>query len=286
MGNELISGGNINNESILGQYVKDFMLNKYEYKPGNNFKNFLKKRACCKNTVDAPIALPSYNTLDKKLYPTKINIKIFDDVKDITDNACTFENKNKYRPEDSSRSVNWVGGNTCNTFYTEYCDAVYEDRKSYDNDYFQLYGPYKDNPKTSQPDLAKLFVGNQYSDCNCMNSIHVRKAEKVSTNIMKPSNATMAQMFDERCANFIPFGAYITEWAKQPGLTLCVNSINVGGPISATEKSAIGLSQNCNASSTNAASTAPPPPPPPPPTPTPTPTPTTPTTTTTTSPLA
>ena len=254
MGNELSSGGNIKT-SILGKYVKDFMINKYEYKPGEIFTNLLKKRACCRNTTEVPIAIPSVDSVTKKIYPSIINIKIFEKKTDITDNACTFENSSKYRPENPDKGKNWIAGNTCKNFYGKFCNNVYDNRKaSYTNIFDYATGPFPDDPVVNPPNLADLNVGNQYLDCNCLNSVYVRSPDKFETSIpLLPDE--MAQNKDTRCANNPPDGAFINKWSQKENLTFCVNSVNITGGVVATNASSIGISQSCNASSNNSKDT-------------------------------
>lgn len=68
MGNELKNdGGVLRDDTELGKYVKDFLINKHKFQNDNKFKNYLKKRACCIQQEQIPISLPMYD-IDTKKY--------------------------------------------------------------------------------------------------------------------------------------------------------------------------------------------------------------------------
>jgi len=246
MGNELSSiTKNINNTE-LGKYVKEFMIDRYEHKPGdnNNFKNLLKKRACCRNTIEVPISLPSYDSISGKLYPTVINIKVFDTKSHITASACTFENNEEFRLFNSELGSNYQSGGTCSNFYKTFCDSVYDGRRDYTDLYAKSYGKqeYLDELGLDKS-LIDLRVGNQYIDCGCLNSIYVKSPELFNYNGAL-EDTQLAQNKDKFCLDKSPNTTFIEHYSKLQSLNICVNSVTV-------DKSAIaghvGVSQNCSA---------------------------------------
>ena len=262
MGNQLISGGNIKT-SILGNYIKDFMINKYEYGSEEHFKNFLKKRACCRQNVNVPISLPSVIlenviTVDndesgkkiiipKGIYPSKINIPVFKDKNEMTKEACTFENGNDYIPTNSGAGILWKGGLSCNDFYSKFCKKVYDKRSAtYDREYDKSYGIYPDNVNNNPDPLIKLSVGNEFQECNCLNSPFIKNKKPESTYSLQATQ--MAQTFDKRCAWKTPELSYIESYDKQDKLNLCINELNVG-KLNQAEQSNLGINQNCSSTS-------------------------------------
>ena len=65
--------------------------------------------------------------------------------------------------------------------------------------------------------------GNQFLDCNCLNSVYVRSPENFQAT-MQLLPDEMAQNKDLRCANNPPDGAFINKWSQKDNLTFCVNS--------------------------------------------------------------
>ena len=258
MGNELKSNTHNINNTELGKYVKDFMIDKYEYKPGdnNNFKNLLKKRACCRNTIEVPISLPSYDSISGKLYPTVINIKVFNDKSQITERACTFENNDKFLQTNNTAGSGYESGETCSNFYRTFCNSVYDSRRDYTDLYARSYGKqeYLDELGLNKT-LADLHVGNQYLDCGCLNSIYIKSPQLFTydDDALKPTQ--LAQNKDKFCLDKSPNTTFIENYSKLQSLNICVNSVTL-------DKSSIagyvGVSQNCSA---NTIGKQPPPPP-------------------------
>jgi len=261
MGNELSSNTKNINNTELGKYVKEFMIDRYEHKPGdnNNFKNLLKKRACCRNTIEVPISLPSYDSKSGKLYPTVINIKVFDKESEITASACTFENNDEFRLTNPELGRNYVSGETCSNFYKTFCDSVYDGRRDYTDLYAKSYGKQEYlNELGLDKTLIDLHVGNQYIDCGCLNSIYVKHPKLFNYGGDTLSSTQMAQNKDKFCLDKSPNTTFIENNSKLQSLNICVNAVTL-------DKSSIagfvGVSQNCSA---NTIGKQPPPPPLPP----------------------
>lgn len=263
MGNELSSSGNVKN-SLLGDYIKDFMTNRYIYNNSNQTikENTIKKRACCLNKNEVPIALPSYYEKGKKLVPTQLIINPFKKAKGeaLTDADCTFDgllfgssgNNNSYQTE-----------STCRSFYGSFCNQVLDDRKKYNDIIKQSYGGYKDDP-TKSGDLSLLNVGNPFPDCNCLNSIYIVQSNNIQSSVSpKAGNApvtditddTRAQTFDKRCSDNIPTRSYITNWSRKENLNICINNSFIENA-SVSDKSDLGVNQSCQAQTSTQAQTS------------------------------
>ena len=195
MGNELNNGSGILKENTsLSLYIKDVLLNKYNFGDDVKFKNFLKKRACCTNNSEVPISLPVYNTTTDKIYPMTLKVRVFPNT--VTSDLCNFDQDVFYTSGPFVRNNQYIMKGTCTNFYSDFCDNVYKSRPS-DKLYEKSYGPYKDNKDvTTDPILKELYVTNPFEDCNCINSVYRKGGVQLNDGL---SIDEMAQNFDDRC---------------------------------------------------------------------------------------
>jgi len=244
MGNELNNGGKLKENTDLSLYIKDFILNKHNFKNDDKFKNYLKKRACCTNNAEVPISLPTYDITTKQVYPMNLKVKV---LPQVTKELCNIDNEVYYTTgtgpyrQDGTYNIS----STCKNFYTDFCENVYQNRANYTDSYKKLYGPYEDNiTNITNPTLKQLNVTNQFEDCNCMNSWYNK-----GTYELRPNNTAskdqMAQTYDNRCKTDMT-KKFITNYAKNDTAKLCINPTSFENTdFSALNKSSLNFDKNC-----------------------------------------
>lgn len=260
MGNILITDGVLKDNTPLGKYIHDFAIENYKFSNKNQYNQTMKKRACCRNVPIVPIALPSYDPTTKKIYPTKVNIKVFKSQNDINEDNCTIDGQN-YAPQSKGdqSGKGFVAATVCSSFYDNLCNDLYNARKSsYTKPIDQLYGPYSDDPVdgTNDENMRDLHVGNAYTDCNCLNGIFKRgtnlSTSRTGENV--PQTITKDQLqkiLDPRCADYLPFnGPFVKQWNQPDSIDICINSINLGNVTISAENSSNTIKQSCTANQT------------------------------------
>ena len=223
MGNEYMDSSDpafLREDSTIAKYIKNFMLNNYKFMNSDEeiFKNFYKKKACCLGKNSIPFSLPSYNPESKKIVSSILKLKVFPN-----NNPDTFKNNcGEYTGLFDENSKKHISNNTCDIFYDKYCGNVYNERnKTYTND-SKFYGPYDIIPIEDNNILSK---GNEFQDCNCLNSAFqkIPNINVDSQNIPK-DNDTLAQTLDIHCSDS---NSYIKKYSKNEGG--CFNKITVDG---------------------------------------------------------
>jgi hypothetical protein len=88
MGNTVSELGSIKQDTVLGNYIKDWALNDYNPDPNNSnlYKYSLKKRACCTKQREMPISLPDVE--NNKIILTSVNIPVFKNDAEINSTNC------------------------------------------------------------------------------------------------------------------------------------------------------------------------------------------------------
>ncbi len=255
MGNALIDDGVLRDNTDLGKYVKNFLIQNHQITNDSKFKDSMKKRACCRNTHQVPVTIASYDPKSKKVLPTQVMVNVFDKPEDVNSANCKFNDKD-FSPinKGGEGGKGYRASAQCSSFYNNLCNTVYDQRQKY-NGLDKLYGPYPDIPlKGSQPQNWKdLGVGNGYPDCNCLNSVFVRGDIENAPGTPDIPADKKAMNFDNRCTLNIPFGgAYVENYNGPESLNICVNSVKVGGDIVAANQAAASIKQSCSANQTNA----------------------------------
>ena len=254
MGNALIDDGVLRDNTDLGKYVKNFLIQNHQITNDSKFKDSMKKRACCRNTHQVPVTIASYDPKSKKVLPTQVMVNVFDKPEDVNSTNCKFNDKD-FSPinKGGEGGKGYRASAQCSSFYNNLCNTVYDQRQKY-NGLDKLYGPYPDIPlKGSQPQNWKdLGVGNGYPDCNCLNSVFVRGDIENAPGTPDIPADKKAMNFDNRCTLNIPFGgAYVENYNGPESLNICVNSVKVGGDIVAANQAAASIKQSCSANQTN-----------------------------------
>ena len=245
-----------NDNTLLGEYVKNFYKNNYKFLNDDSLSDITKKRACCMNNNPVPISLPSFNTTTKKVVPTVLPIKIFTDAEYNNPATCTFSGYSYKNRVDADNKT--ASNLQCDNFYTNYCrDTLYQKRKqTYPkpagdvDDLHRYYGPYDltEQNKSTNPFLTL----NANSDCNCITSKYQDPAGAYT--IGTKGDAALdanssAQNFDKQCYGPTTGGknlgnpSYISTHLKSGAI--CQNIVEVGGNISATRNSNIDINLSC-----------------------------------------
>ena len=257
MGNELQIGNTklLRTDTELGKYVKDFLINRHNFTGDNSkFANYLKKRACCTNTKEIPISLPRYDLTTNRVYPTTMKVRVFETNAEMTQ-LCTFDGNNYHEP---TRGAGFTGPSTvCSSFYGDFCSKVNDERASYETITQKRYGPYRDvagyydnvtNFTSEIQTLRDLNVTNQFSDCNCVNSVYQSDipATILQNNAGSTINLTpnvITQNFDPRCLTGIN-ERYYESYDVRTGFDVCINN-NTINYANVGEDATIGITQNC-----------------------------------------
>jgi hypothetical protein len=241
MGNAFIDPRNPNkfrDDTTLSQFMKNVMLNQYKFMGSNDdfANNYYKKKACCMRSKDVPIGLPSFDPTTKKIVTTVLNLNVLNDAQfqDLR-NTCNINGAAFNREFDSVSRVQ-VSNPTCDAFYDRYCGAVWAQRNAVDTGDAKFYGPYNDIPPNDPNPLKK---GNQFKDCNCLNSafMKVPNLRVESTNIPQDLQV-FAQTLDKSCSDpgFSSI-VYIKNYVQNSGG--CVNKITVDGILADTKYPAL-----------------------------------------------
>ncbi len=241
MGNSITKqdDAEINDDNILGKYIKKWAEEDYNPFPKTNktiYKNSLKKRACCTKQKSVPISLPDVE--NNKIILSAVSIPIFSDIKEITEENCTFDRKQfKYTADDNGSVIAGSNANGCADLYGGLCDKIIEDRQRNKNysQYNQYYSVYGDDVKGDA--YTKI---NPYVDCNCKNSILVQESSNFKFKTSFDVD-TLAQSNDPRCSGQ-PGATYKTA-IKKIG-NVCIQNMGTGN-ISAEQQADLKLSQTC-----------------------------------------
>ena len=241
MGNAFIDPKNPNKfreDNELSRFMKNFILNQYKFMNVNeDYGNkFYQKKACCLRNKDVPIGLPTYDPSTKKIVTTVLNLNVFNDqqFQDLK-NTCNMNGASFAREFDPVSRVQ-ISNPTCDAFYDKYCGAVWSTRSKVDTGEAQFYGPYDDIPPTEANPLRK---GNQFKDCNCLNSSFMRLPNvKVDTTTIAQDPQVFAQTLDKRCYDpGFSSVVYIKNYVQNSGG--CVNKITVDGILADTKYPAL-----------------------------------------------
>ncbi len=249
MGNTISDRNGDLNNTVLGNMINEWALNKYKMDlPNNsNYQNLIKKRACCTKQTSIPISMPSYDEQNKKLEYSAVNINVFSNEDEITSAACAFENdrygnKKQYYFQNNNGFI--ISNQNCAAIYPVICNSVLNDRQNYNNDYTRHYGPYPD--ATNRRDTLNKV--NTFIDCNCTNSLYLSDVIDVQTaNNVNPNS--LAQSLDTRCSiNSTKTFKVVDDRIAN----LCLNNINVSGDIGVNNDAQLGITQTCSSGSQQA----------------------------------
>jgi hypothetical protein len=245
--NYYVNLSNVNNQNIkdnikLSDFIKDWAINDYddgllysydvkkEQPIGEKYTSLLKKRACCTQEKNAPIALPLvrggiYDDFNFGV----ISIPIFSPTDDLS-KECTRKKIEKTSNNDNSTYYrNYIlGGDStapdaCIQLYGTYndssdksfCNHVLLDRKimalkytdnTEEQTYYTSYGRYHNDVNYNR---------DPYIDCNCKNSVLwensrekgdyasgvLGKTSENSSSYIKISGDDMSQLLDMKCVN-------------------------------------------------------------------------------------
>jgi hypothetical protein len=272
MGN-IVTGENyeLNYNTALSDLIHKWAITEYDaglnYKKNYTIKNLLKKRSCCTRNNNMIIGFPkidlneSYEQqIDDIYYP--INIKVFEDSVNLVNSTkapeeCYFDDEYKNRTNMNyyqtpiSSVLTGAANENCTLIYEEglgrldLCGNIKKERMvQHPNDLpKQSYGYYSNNP-------AILDSANNYTDCNCQNSI--LKNPKLAVEIIDISpnignvGETMAQMNDKFCIDGMRNGkCYIP--AYHGVSMLCVNMAGIKNIITENNSNIVN-NQSCNIS--------------------------------------
>lgn len=240
MGNELQINNNgiLRTDTELAKYINDFLKNRHNFTGNSNFANYLKKRACCTNQREIPISLPRYDTTTNKVYPMTLQVKVFEETDNMAQ-LCNFADGNYHEP--TRNTSTFVPKAVCSGFYNNFCNKVNDERSNYTSLTHKRYGPYRDVAShynqartitTEINTLRDLNVTNQFSDCNCVNSVYQR--DLPPTIVQNTAGATtnltpnvITQNFDQRCSTGIN-KRYYESYNVQDNLSVCINNNTSG----------------------------------------------------------
>jgi len=257
MGNTLISDSGEIKNTVLANYVQDFLINKATI---FGEKNTFKKRACCLKNNIVVASLPS--AVDGKVYPTQVNIKVFPTENDITDAACTFPgDSGSYKDTLTRRDQGGKpSSNICKNFYNNYCNKVYDLRKDNEYNIHRSYGSFVDlASENADPNLRAAGVGNPFVDCNCANSIYIKEKLDIvgAGGGSVPDPKIIVQSNDTRCGSNLSQQSYIDADRQVSSISFCVQNQKLGN-LSVKDSRDIGLniSQSCNVSGSGGSDSA------------------------------
>ena len=266
MGNIVTSNYNLPGNSFLSELINKWAINDYDagvnYKKTYTIKNLLKKRACCTKTKKQIIAFPDIQLnkpYDQQIsniyYP--VNIKVFQDLdrlEDSTKNYCIFKNELLKDDADYSFFQNPISKTSigaanasCSTIYEggggnlDLCGLIKNERDmQHPSDLSkQSYGFYSINPNT----LNSL---NNYTDCNCRNSMLKQFPVEIIENAPNVSDLgeMMAQSNDRYCSECARAGScYIP--ANHTVESLCINIAKITDVVAENNSNVVN-NQSCN----------------------------------------
>ncbi len=265
MGN-IVSDENQNlKEGKLKSIIENWANNTYD--AGLNYGNtkkinqLLQKRACCTRQTSMLIGLPIIDgsNVNGGYYPVKIQLFNIDPQK-ITDPSewdkyCFIDNDNSYYQLPINKETNPVANPNCTALYTNYntgisenlnlCGSIEAERTiNYSDNNQQIsYGFYATDPAVidsqNNQSFRTLETLNNYTDCNCLNSILrlIPNADKIQ------QMEQLVQSNDTFCTSCASEGICYIE-SDQKDQFLCLNVLNVGTEI-AENSSNIIYNQNC-----------------------------------------
>ena len=278
MGN-IVSDQNNNNylkDGKLNETITDWAINNYDAglnygKTDNKIKKLLQKRACCTSSPYVNIALPiiDVNDIQPGYYPVKI--QAFNG-SPLTNKLCIISdnyninpprlnqldeniNKQNYLQPIITKENNNTANDNCTAIYTTngegLCSSIKNERQiNYPNNLqANAYGYYASQPTVtdSMDKSDTLLKYNNYTDCNCLNSV-LRDTLKMETNNIE----TIVQSNDIYCTTCSTAGkCYIG--SDESVDTLCINYLDIESSLNAQDNSNIILNQNCGDSSSPAA---------------------------------
>ena len=259
MGNELQINDNgiLRTDTELARYIKDFLINRHNFTNNSNLANYLKKRACCTNQRVIPISLPRYDTTTNKVYPTTMNVRVFE----ATDNMaqlCNFADGSNYH-EPTRNTSTFVPKAECSGFYNNFCSKVKDGRANYTSLAHKRYGPYRDNAihynsvPINTPEINRLRdlnVTNQFYDCNCENSVYqldipANIVQNTAGGSINLTQNVITQNFDTRCSLGLASRYYLSYDKIEGDLSVCINN-NTLGYSNLGEEAALNVNQVCN----------------------------------------
>ena len=254
MGNVISETGILKINTDLGKYILNWALNDYNPNPKDPnqiaLKNSLKKRACCTKQTFIPMAFPDIDSKLDKIILSSVKIPIFKTDQDINDTNCTMLINSssdpinyKYTSGTSTGGI-YSTSEGCANIYGTLCKTIRNNRASVgDTEMEQLYGR---NPDDIDP--SNLLLNNPYIDCNCQNSWYNIQPASVLGGL---DREVLVQNNDSRCST--PANKTY-KVINKIATSICFNSMNIGGNITAKDKAALNMDQKCNISSTTAGS--------------------------------
>ena len=263
MGNVVSSktNGNLDLNTDLGKFIKDWAMNEYTVNPSLDpkaplYSQQLKKRACCTNNPNPAIGLPGFDSKGTFLPSMAIAIPVFSGTDQITAGNCNLVTDDNGNPQQylyDNADGNFVVSSkaACRTFYPRLCNAVRNNRKGYNidgkgkevkvssnNDYITsdaLYGPYGDDLDLN---IEYGSVINAYPDCNCENSEYIHWLRKYPKEDNDAPAQSLSQTFDSRC---VSPGMSSRTWKPSKDIrSLCITKIKTGN-ITATDGGSINV---------------------------------------------
>jgi hypothetical protein len=272
MGN-IITGENyeLNYNTALSELIHKWAITEYDaglnYKKNYNIKNLLKKRSCCTRNKNMIIGFPNIDLnksyekqIDDIYYP--INIKVFDDSVNLLHSTvspieCSFDDEYKkttninYYQTPISTVLTGGANENCTIIYEQgfgrlnLCGNIKKEREiQHPTDLpKQSYGYYSNTP-------AILDSANNYTDCNCQNSILKNPklgAELIETSgIIGEVGEMMAQLNDKFCIDGTRNGkCYIPSYH---GVNmLCINMAAIKNIVTENNSNILN-NQSCNVS--------------------------------------
>ena len=225
-------------------------------------------RACCTGSTHIPIELPYYDPIAKKVKSAYPLLKVLENENDPicgrevegikTNLKINKDDSTEYKDPFTSQG----SSGQCTTFYSAekanygnksagFCDRVIDIRKKeFPNDKFeQLYGNQTDEkfydgltnkyiPETSNN------LKTAYPDCNCLNSAALRLPQPEFPNNASKKNA-LAQTGDGYCSSQSDATNKYVDNISTAAINFCINTIDIGGDISASDAGKINIQQSC-----------------------------------------
>lgn len=233
------------------------------------------KRACCarlNGNTYAYVSVPIENLIteisnDYKYSTITNDIKQYSTIRflvsNLTDEVCTLTDKSSskasvYKPyntsniknsseQGSSQIIKISEQNTsvCDGFMNKFCGLIYDQRlKKYGDTITASYFTQQDAPSLSE---IEIYNSNWFSDCNCINSILVKKPPGL-TILNNSSDFMYSNIRDSMCGNrslfpTTPYWSYYDYYAFYNPPAVCSNTIMVNNDV-ANNISLSGLNMN------------------------------------------
>jgi hypothetical protein len=275
MGNIVSDQNNQLINSQLKNIIENWALNNYDaglsYGQNYEIKNLIKKRACCTRQTNMKIGLPDIDISNPNNIKINdgyipININVFNNITDPTnssqwDNNCYLTDEtelingavNYYQPPINKESAT-IANDYCTFLYTNsntsvgtnlnLCGSIRAERDlNYGNNTPQgSYGYYANSQQVNDTSNTQQFrtleTLNNYTDCNCLNSI-LRFLPNINIQQMEQ----LVQSNDTYCSSCASEGICYIE-SDQKDQFLCINYLSVGQSV-AENNSNIVFNQNC-----------------------------------------